>query len=226
MQVQIHKPRCFGAAQPTATASVESALPAEASHALAALLPILGCGEEAAGLAFAGLACAASSDPVAALALQRIACEEEVHDGLIHALAAALPAPPDQTALLGRTRRFHLELGRGEPVVRLARIVALDSAVCLILSRLLRPGNPIARDEAAARILRRIARDEAGHVRATRKLAAARGDEALLRRAGAPVRERLAELLMEAADVFEALSFDPAWLRRDVGELPHGLYRS
>ncbi|OAH45373.1 hypothetical protein AX777_17325 [Sphingobium yanoikuyae] len=217
--------RCFAAAQPITAVPVHCRLTDHAAGALAMLLPILGCGEEAAGLAFADLAATYAHDPLAAQVLDRIAAEEQVHDGLIHSLSAALPSAPPQAELRRRVRRFHIELGRGDPVARLARIAALDSAVCLLLSRLLRPGTPLAADVSVSAILQRIARDEASHVRAARGLALARAGERDLCDVGAPVRERLGALLGELGDAFEALAFDPRWLRDDVGRLPNGLYR-
>jgi len=225
MTVQSLTPRCFSAARPSLSGSVACNLQEEAARALATLLPILGCGEEAAGLAFADLAVTETLDTAAAFALRRIAEEEEVHDGLLHALAAALPTPPEQRALRARTRRFHLELGRGVPASRLARIAALDSAVCFLLSRLLRPGSPLAADRATATILRRIARDEARHVRVTRGLAMGRLDESQLRSIGAPVRVQLGALLSEVGEAFDTLGFDPRWLRGELSNLPSGLYR-
>jgi hypothetical protein len=214
-------PRCFTPAKAIAE-PIRGTLPEKAARALAVLLPILGCGEEAAGLAFYDLA--DDEDTEAGNVLRRVAAEEQVHDGLIQALAAGLPAPPDQTRLRSMSRRFHLELGRGDPAIRLARIAALDSAVCLLLSRLLRPGTPLAGDPALAPVLRRIARDEARHVRITRELAISRRNETSLKVVGSMVRERLGVLLLEAGDAFEALSFDALWLQTDVARLPAGLY--
>jgi hypothetical protein len=216
--------RCFTPARTVIVAPICGVLPNKAAHALAVLLPILGCGEEAAGLAFYDLA--DSEDAEAANVLRRVAAEEQVHDGLIQALAAGLPAPPDQTRIRAMSRRFHLELGRGDPAIRLARIAALDSAVCLLLSRLLRPGTPLSADAVLAPVLRRIARDEACHVRITRELAISRTSEASLKAVGTMVRERLGALLLEAADAFDALSFDPRWLQTDVARLPAALYRA
>lgn len=217
--------RCFKPVRWALPSPVRSSLADRAAEALADLLPVLGCGEEAAALAFDNLADAAVPDMAGTVALRQIADEEHVHDALIHSIAAALPPPSDPAPLRARSRRFHLELGRGDPTSRLARIAALDSAVCLILSRLLRRGTPLADDPVVAGILRRIARDEARHVRTTRRLAGERASEAELLHIGAPVREALASLLEQAGDAFEALAFDPSWLRRDVARLPAGLYR-
>lgn len=216
--------RCFTTAVVAPVEPIRGSLPDRAATALAVLLPILGCGEEAAGLAFSDLA--DGEDHAAASALRRVAAEERVHDGLIQALVAGLPAPPDQSRARVLSRRFHLELGRGDAAVRLARIAALDSAVCLLLSRLLRRGTPLSADAVIAPILRRIARDEARHVRITRSLVAARMSEASLKAVGSAVRDRLGALLIEAGDAFDTLSFDPRWLLTDVARLPDGLYRT
>lgn len=217
--------RCFGSAARPQFSPIQSSLPDRAAAALAELLPVLGCGEEAAGLAFGNLADSGIADVAGIAALRLIADEERVHDGLIASLMAGLPPPPDATRLRTISRRFHLELGRGDHIMRLARITALDSAVCLILSRLLRPGTPLSADPVITGILRRIARDEAGHVRLTRHLVCDRADEATLVCVGVHVREALAALLEQAGDAFEALAFDPRWLRADLARIPAGLYR-
>ncbi|WP_218275580.1 hypothetical protein, partial [Pseudomonas sp. MPR-R2A5] len=64
-----------------------------------------------------------------------------------------------------------------------------------------------------APVLRRIARDEARHVRITRELVISRMSETSLKIVGTMVRERLGALLVEASDAFETLSFDPHWLQ-------------
>ncbi|MBV2150086.1 3-oxoacyl-ACP synthase [Sphingobium sp. AS12] len=203
----------------------EPHLSSGAAEALARLLPVLGCGEEAASLAFESLAKIGHLASDGRRALRQVAIEERVHDGLIHSLAANLPAPPEDRELRSIARRFHLDLGRSDPTALLARIAALDSAVCLVLSRLLRPGTPLSGDPAVTAVLRRIAEDEARHVRVTRRLAMARADERELQRIAAPVRERLGALLTLAGDAFETLAFDPRWLRDDIARFPAGLFR-
>ena len=175
-------------------------------------------------MAFEELGRDSVQDRVASHALKQIAREERVHDGLIRSLAASLPLPSDPAHLLASTRRFHLTLGRGGRTARLARIAALDSAVCLILTRLLRSRTPLSYDPEVTRILRRIAQDEARHVRVTRRLALARADVGQLRQLAAPAREGLALLLSVASDALEALAFDPAWIRTDLANLPQGLF--
>lgn len=216
---------CFDNGHDIAMVSAEPHLPSGAAEALARLLPILGCGEEAASLAFESLAKTDHLDSDDRRTLRQVAIEERVHDGLIHSLVANLPPPPENRALRSMARRFHLDLGRSDPTALLARISGLDSAVCFILARLLRPGTPLSSDPVVSAILRRIAKDEARHVRATRRLAIAREDERELQCIAAPVRERLGALLTLAGDAFEALAFDPRWLKDDVAQLPAGLFR-
>jgi hypothetical protein len=194
-------------------------------HALAFahLLPLLGCGEEAAALAFDGLSTAAS-DPLAAAALAAIAAEERLHDGLIAGLIAALPPAPGAVATRRAARRFHINLGRDRPTVRLARIAATDAAVCTMLSRLLRPGRPLAAEPTVAPILARIHRDEARHVRQSRRLARVGGEAAMLRDVAGATRAALADVLRLGAAAFDALEVDPDQLDRDLRRLPTGLF--
>lgn len=97
-------------------------------------------------------------------------------------------------------------------------------AVCTLLAQLLRPSTRLAAEPVVGTVLRQIGRDEARHVRVSRRLAAARRDPRLLRATAAPVREALTELLMLASDDFEALNCDPDRLFRDLARLPDGLF--
>jgi hypothetical protein len=62
-----------------------------------------------------------------------------------------------------------------QPERQLARLAALDAAVCMILSALLRPASPLSKADDIARPLRHIRFDEARHVRITRACAMALG---------------------------------------------------
>lgn len=219
-------PWCFATRARPAMEPVETRLPTVAAEALAALIPVLGCGEEAAGLAFEGLSREARDDAAASAALNRIGQEEQAHEALLRALAVGLPEPAEAPRLMRAAQRFHLDLGRDSATARLARIAALDSAVCLILARLLRPGAPLSSDPVTHRLLRSIARDEARHVRTTRTLAMARADRGTLNDWAAPVRPRLAALLNEAGEALELLGLDPDWLTRAIAPLPNGLFRA
>lgn len=215
---------CFGAGQGSTRASpIDVRLADRHASAVAKLVPLLGCGEEAAAIAFDGLA-ASDGDPGAAAALKAIAEEERIHDHLLHGLAASLP-PTTTTALRREARRFHIDLGRGSTLAHLARIAAIDAGVCTILSRLLRPGCPVAGDQAVAGMLARIRLDESRHVRLSRSLVLARADGRQFEDVAHVAREALANVIMLAADAFEELAVDPARLRADLGSFPQGLLR-
>ena len=188
--------------------------------ALATLVPLLGCGEEAAALAFDGLAEGADTS-VERYALQGIAAEERVHDILLAQLAASLPAI-NATAIRQKARRFHITLSRGDSGQHLARIAAIDAAVCTILSRLLRAGTPISRDVAIRTMLARIRRDEARHVAISRQIA--RRSSNNVQDTGADARSALADILVIGADAFERLGVDPDQLFKDIRRLPEGLF--
>ena len=216
--------RCFGA--PICIRPAERLTLSLADHhgaALAALLPLLGCGEEAATLAFDDLS-GSASDPREAAALARIADEERTHDAIISALIEALPPDPQAAAIRRAARRFHIDLGRDGPILRLARMAATDAAVCTILSRLGEARRPLANDPVIATRLRRIHRDEAHHVRVTRALANNAGTGRTARDAGCAAREALANVLQLRACAFEALGVDPQRLDRDLRILPDGLF--
>ena len=193
-----------------------------ARQALAMLLPLLGCGEEAAALAFDGIA-ARLGDPAATGALDVIAREEEVHDALLRGLAETLGPTPANPALR-RARRMHVLLGRGGPALHLGRIAALDAGLCTVLSRLLAPGRPLARDPVVAPLLARIRRDETRHVRLSRGLASDRESAATLRGVAAESRALFASVLELGGDWFEALEVDADMLVSDVRRLPTGLF--
>jgi hypothetical protein len=183
---------------------------------LAALLPILGCGEEAATIAFGGLAASVDDDPAGRAALASIAKDENRHDHLILSLRAALPPPPDQREILRRARR-------GGTAFRLARIAALDSAVCTVLGRMLRRGAALACAPTVHGALSAIWRDESHHVAVSRRLALARADGALLRPLARQAREALADILLLGGSALDSLEVDPMRLARDVRRLPVGL---
>jgi demethoxyubiquinone hydroxylase (CLK1/Coq7/Cat5 family) len=190
--------------------------------ALAALLPLLGCGEEAAALAFDGLSGSANVNHASANSLRAIAADERVHDALMRQLGRALPPVPRHQATLRVARRFHIHLGEGGAALHLARIAALDAAVCTVLSRLLNT-KPLAADRNICAILARIRHDEARHVAVARTLTIATGNVRMLRDAAAAARGALASILMLEAESFDALTIDPDKLQRDISRLPDGL---
>lgn len=193
-----------------------------AAMALADLLPLLGCGEEAAALAFDELSLGAADD-LSGRALRAIAGEERVHDALLKRLAHALPEPKSAESALRAARRFHIDLGLGGVDLQFAKIAAIDASVCTVLGRLLRRGGPASSDETVRFTLARIRRDEARHVAVSRRLSLARGVSVAARDAAVAARGALAGILRLGGDAFDALGVDPDRLVRDVARLPAGL---
>jgi hypothetical protein len=226
-------PSCFAGTLrvPIATGAMPVTLELDVAQALADVLPLLGCAEEAATLAFGRLAASAPGDPASAgpsgeaAALHAIEAEERMHDELLQRLGAALPAAPGGAALRAAARRFHLRLATRERTMHLARIAAVDAAVCTILSRLTSPRAALVQDPQLVKLLQRIRYDEARHVAVTRKLVAARDAAQPARMHGAAARDALSALLSLSAAAFERLRIDPDALRRDVARLPDGLFR-
>ena len=219
-------PACFRRESRASTIKpfeIDLTLASRHHEGLAALLPILGCGEEAATLAFGGLASSVENDPAGCAALASIAKDEEGHDRIILRLRSALPPPPDQREILRKARRFHIDLGRGTTAFRLARIAALDSAVCTVLGRLLHRDAALSRAPGVHAALSAIWRDEAHHVAVSRRLALARTDGVALRPMASQAREALADILSLASAAFDNLDVDPVRLMRDVRRLPAGL---
>lgn len=192
------------------------------AEALALLVPLIGCGEEAATLAFEGLAGRAANRE-AASALRHIAQEEQVHDGLLKQLARALPPSPSSGPLQAAARRYHIRLMRGGADMHLARIAALDSAVCTILTRFIDRRRPLGKEATTSALFGRIRNDEARHVSVSRRLAIASGPLPALRDGAAAARVALADILRLGSGAFEALEVDPDALDRAVRRLPDGL---
>ena len=96
--------------------------------------------------------------------------------------------------------------------------------MCTILSRLLAPGKVLIEDATVLATLSRIHRDEARHVRLSRRLACAGGGVAALRDIGAAARGALAGVLRLGGAAFDRLGVDPDRLDRDLRRLPDGLF--
>ena len=194
-----------------------------AAEALGQLLPLLGCGEEAAALAFDGLS---GKIPAHADLFASIASDERVHDALLQGVLTALPASTFPSSLTGRIRRMHLSLGAGGDNVHCVRIAALDSAVCTILTQLLCIDGPIFREPRLATLFARIRDDEARHVAVTRRIALASPISPVMRDAAAATRLALADILTGAGAAFDALNIDPDRLLGKIARLPTGLLRA
>jgi hypothetical protein len=194
------------------------------AEALSELLQAFACGEESAALAFASL----GSSPLGVAArrgIARIAQEELIHERLLRGLRCALPPPALDREMRRALVRFYHGIAQANVGLHLASIAALDSAVCLILSALLAPNRVLAQEPTVASIFRRIHRDEAGHVRLSRRIAAelVRGD------VGRTVAERarlgLAGVLARRGAAFESLGIDSGQLFSRIGRVPDGLFR-
>ncbi len=215
--------RCFGLAEKFTPVAISLRLTAESCEALSVLVPLLGCGEEAAILGFQRLGTQSKLDAAISTALQQIVDEERRHDALMQGLKDALPSHIVSPVSLAAIRRFHKELIRGGATLHLARIAGLDAAVCTILSRLIHWQGPLAKDTGLRSMLGQIRDDETRHVVLSRTLTLAAPDRKSARDAAAKARHNLAQLLFPASEALEKLAVDPDRLFRDLNKLPDGL---
>jgi hypothetical protein len=215
---------CFRLSEPASIASPRLALRLTDAHAeaLAELLQIFACGEESAAIAFAGLA-RSPVDEAARGALIHIAREELVHEGLLRGLRGALPEPPRDRELRRALAHFYHGIAHADIGLHLAAIASLDSAVCLILSALLRAGSVIAREHAVSTIFRRIHRDEAKHVRVSRHMAAVFVRKDLRGAVAEYTRVGLVAVLVRRGAAFERLGIDAEHLFARLRRIPDGL---
>lgn len=215
---------CFRLAEPTPTASLPQPLRLAGAHAgaLAELLPIFACGEESAAIAFAALAGSPIED-AARRGLMHIAGEELVHEGLLRRLRGALPEPTPDRELRRALVHFYHGIARTDAGLHLAAIASLDSAVCLILSALLRRGSTLAQDFMVATIFRRIHRDEAKHVRISRRIAAELVRKDRRGAVAESIRADLVAVLARRGAAFERLGVDAERLFARLGRVPDGL---
>jgi hypothetical protein len=175
---------------------------------VATLLALLRAGEQSAAGAFDRIArrLSAGELQLAAPRLTALIADEQRHD---LALAAHCDLLPHVIVGDAMTRRFFRGLESREPSVHLARIAALDSCVCQVLTRVLARGRPRQWGESLMDLLSRIRFDEARHVHTTRDLVRMCGaDTGLLLTVNAEVRHGFAALLDARAPAFEALGVD------------------
>lgn len=176
-------------------------------------VPTLMCGEESATHVFqreSDRIKDLQADAESSRLLKQIAAEEVVHERLLALLRARLPAPDDLQALRRRARFFFFRLASRDPALHFARIVGLDSGVCITLSSLVHPSSALARAPYACQIWNRIWRDEAQHVRVSRQHVLDMGiDKATLNHESKRAREGLVELLRPLACDFEDMKVDP-----------------
>jgi hypothetical protein len=192
--------------------------------ALGQLLPGLLCGEESSFHVFWREGHRGSNVQVShseALADQ-IALEELEHERLLQDLRACCPVPNDLASTLARTRRFFLRMASRDPAIHFARVAALDSAVCIVLSTLVKP---LSRATALIEIFNRIRSDEARHVRFSRWHSYELGaDTSLLANTAARIRGELVALLYPLGSAFEDLGLDADHLFRRIAMQNSGSY--
>jgi hypothetical protein len=194
------------------------------AEALSELLQVFACGEESASLAFARLG-ASRLEHAACRALARVAGEELIHEGLLRGLRGALPAPPPDRELCRALLRFYHGVAQADIGLHLASIAALDPAVCLILAALLDPDCVLAQEPAANAIFRRIHRDEAGHVRLSRRIAGELVHRDVIGAVAETARLGLVGVLARRGAAFETLGVDAGRLLTRIGRLPDGLFQ-
>jgi hypothetical protein len=194
------------------------------AEALSELLQVFACGEESAALAFAQLRGSPLQDG-ARRALSRVAEEELIHERLLRGLRGALPAPALDRELRRALLRFYHGIAQADIGLHLASIAARDSAVCLILAALLEPDRVLAQEPAANAIFRRIQRDEAGHVRLSRRIARQLVQRDAIGAVAENARLGLVGVLVRRGAAFDSLGIDPERLFARIGRVPNGLFR-
>ena len=184
--------------------------------ALGRLLPSLLCGEESAFQIFwreGGRISNFQASRSRVLAY-RIAADELEHERLLQELRSCCPVPDDIGSTLSRTRRFFLRVASRDPALHFARVAALDSGVCVVLSALVKP---IARATALVEMFDRIRSDEARHVRFSRQHSYELGaDMSLLANTAVQVRSELVALLYPLGHSFEDLGVNADQLFRRI----------
>jgi hypothetical protein len=225
MVVLVDRHICFRLADTTPAVSPVGPLrlkdgPAEA---LSELLQVFACGEESASLAFARLGGAPLED-AARRGLARIAGEELIHERLLRGLRGALPAPARDRELRRALFGFYHGIAHVDIGLHLAAIASLDSAVCVILAALLEPDRVLAQEPSVATVFRRIHRDEAGHVRLSRRLAAELVRPDVIAAVAESARHGLIGVLARRGAAFECLGLDAGRLFQRLGRVPDGLF--
>jgi hypothetical protein len=194
------------------------------AEALSELLQVLACGEESASLAFARLGTSPLED-AACRALARVAREELIHEGLLRGLRGALPAPAPDRELRRALLRFYHGIAQADIGLHVASIAALGSAVCQILAALLEADRVLAQQPDANAIFRRIHRDEAGHVRLSRRIAAELVQGDVIGAVAETARLGLVGVLARRGAAFESLGVDAERLFMRIGRVPNGLFQ-
>jgi hypothetical protein len=193
------------------------------AEALAEVLQVFACGEESAAIAFGHLAGTSADAPVRD-ALSVIAAEEMAHELLLRGLRSGLPEPADDRVLRRALVRYYHGLAQDDPGQHLAGIASLDSAVCTIIAALLRSGAPLACEPRVAAAFGRIRREEAGHVRLSRRLAVDLSGRKALGAVAERTRLGLVQVLALRGGAFDTLGANPDRLFAALRRTPSGLF--
>ena len=225
MATSVDRQICFrlAAAGPAPSPKGQLRLGDAQAEALSELLQVFACGEESASLAFTRLG-SSSFEDAARRGLMRIAREELLHERLLRGLRHALPLPARDKEFRRAMLRFYHGIAQADLGLHLASIASLDSAVCLILAALLAPGYVLAQEPTVVAIFRRIHRDEAGHVRTSRRLAAALARRQAIGLVAESTRFGLVAVLARRGASFERLGIDAERLFLRLRLLPDGLF--
>ena len=223
--LEINRPVCFrlGDTAPAVPLAGPLRLEDRPAEALSELLQVFACGEESASLAFGRFGESPLEDATRR-GLARIAGEELIHERLLRGLRGALPPPARDRELRHALFRFYHGIAHDEIGLHLASIASLDSAVCLILSALLEPHGILAQEPSVAGILRRIHRDEAGHVRLSRRIAADLARRDVIGAVAESTRGGLVGVLARRGAAFERLGVDAGRLFQRLCRVPDGLF--
>ena len=186
--------------------------------ALGRFVPSLLCGEESAVLIFAHESKRLGRQARKAMqaTLHGLAGEEERHEIMLRAISDWLPDSGDRAETRDRARRFFFSFASSDPALRLAHIAEIDSCVSITLGAMAK-ASKVARSEAFSRVVGRIRKDEARHVKICRRLLGEIGlEDAEQAAAGDRVRGRFVELMTPMASAFETIGLDSDRLFRRI----------
>ena len=198
-------------------------LRSDSAEALAEVLPLFLCGEESAVLTFGQLSAMDSLSAVDRGRLSEIGNDEAWHEIWLSGLRAGLPTPRTESTGSREMRLFYLSLNDARIGMHLARIAALDSAVCVIVGLLRRRHGALASDARLSDLFARIHRDEARHAQIAAIFARQRESALDVYHTAHATRTSLIRLLLARADALEGLAICPDRLIRRLSHLPRPL---
>ena len=112
----------------------------------------------------------------------------------------------------------------GAEIDRLGRFQGFHPDAARYLAALLAPGCVLAQEPTVVAIFRRIHRDEAAHVRTSRRLASALARRQAIGLVAESTRVGLVGVLAWRGTSFERLGIDPGRLFLRLGRVPDGLF--